>query len=146
MSKSHRCAWAAGFIDGDGFITIQSSHRKVNGISYKGYYLRIGACQASEGPLKELQHLFGGLINSKNSGPNKEGYNRKPQWIWTLSSKQAESALQQMLPYLLHKREVALLALDFQSKMTNSTRKITEEMLTYRLRIKEKIANINSES
>lgn len=146
MSKSHRCAWAAGFIDGDGFVTIQSSHRKVNGVSYKGYYLRIGACQASEEPLKELQRLFGGLINSKNSGPNKEGYNRKPQWLWTLSSKQAESALQQMLPYLLHKREVALLALDFQSKMTNSTRKITEEMLTYRLGIKEKIANINSES
>ena len=146
MSKSHKCAWAAGFIDGDGFITIQTSHRKINGISYKGFYLRVGACQANEAPLKELQNLFGGKINIKNSGPNKEKYNRKTQWVWTLSSKQAESALQQMLPYLLHKREVALLALDFQSKMTNSTRKISEEMLAYRLSIKEKIGNINSES
>jgi hypothetical protein len=146
MSKSHRCAWAAGFMDGDGFITIQTSHRKVNGVSYKGFYLRVGACQASETPLKELQTLFGGNINIKNSGPNHDGYNRKTQWIWTLSSKQAESALQQMLPYLLHKREVALLALDFQSKMTNSTRKITEEMLAYRESIKVQIASINSES
>ena len=144
MSKTHRCAWAAGFIDGDGFITIQTSNTTTNGKSYKGHYLRIGACQASELPLKELQKLFGGNIRSKNSGPNKEGYNRKPQWVWTLSSKQAESALKQMLPYLLHKREVALLALDFQS--TKSTRKLTEEMITYRLEIKQKIANINSES
>lgn len=146
MSKSHRCAWAAGFMDGGGFITIQTSHRKVNGVSYKGFYLRVGACQASEPPLKELQALFGGNINPKNSGPNPEGYNRKSQWVWTISSKQAESALQQMLPYLLHKREVALLALDFQSRMTNSTRKISEEMLAYRVATKEKIAAINSES
>ena len=146
MSKSHRCAWAAGFMDGDGFVTIQTSHRIVNGVSYKGYYLRVGACQAAENPLKELQSLFGGNIKPKNSGPNREGYNRKPQWVWTISSKQAESALQQLLPYLVHKREVALLALDFQSKMTNSTRKITEEMLAYRLEIKNKMTDINSES
>jgi len=146
MSRTHKCAWAAGFIDGDGFITIQTSHRKVNGTSYKGYYLRVGACQANQLPLKELQKLFGGNIKEKNSGPNHDGYNRKTQWVWTLSSKQAEAALQQMLPYLIHKKEVACLALDFQSKMTKSTKKLPEDVLAYRLGIKEKITSINSES
>ena len=34
MSKAHRLAWAAGFIDGDGFITIQNRTSKVNGKTY----------------------------------------------------------------------------------------------------------------
>ena len=79
MSRSHQLAWAAGFIDGDGFITIQNRSQMVNGKKYTGYYVRLGCCQASEVPLKELQRLFGGVIREKNAGPNKENYNRKTQ-------------------------------------------------------------------
>jgi hypothetical protein len=138
MSRSHRLAWAAGFMDGDGFITIQHRTSKVNST-----YLRIGACQANISPLNELKTLFGGTIRIKNSGPNKENYKRKEQYIWTLSTTQAAEAIKQLLPFLIHKREVALLALEFQETM-GTTNKISDETKLLRLLIKDKIQDINS--
>lgn len=143
MSKSHRLAWAAGFIDGDGFITIQDRTTKVKDTVYNGHYVRLGCCQASEEPLKELQNIFGGQIKVKNSGPNKEKYNRKTQYVWTLSTQQACDAIEQILPYLIHKKEVALLALEFQSTMGNYY-KVPEETVVYRCLLKDKIQTLNS--
>ena len=143
MSKSHRLAWAAGFMDGDGFITIQRRNQKVKEAVYTSLYLRVGACQAQQAPLIELQSLFGGTIRVKNSGPNKEGYNRKEQWVWTLSCSQAKDALIQLLPFLIHKRSVALLAITFQDTM-GTTKETTVEIKTFREEIKEEIMKINS--
>lgn len=147
MSRSHRLAWAAGFIDGDGFITVQDQERPVNGKAYRRQCIRVGCCQALEKPLKELQQLFGGSIRIKNCGPNRERYKRKTQYIWTISTCIAATALKEMLPFLVHKKEVALLALDLQETMGKLTNgKISEELMTYRLMIKDKIKGINSES
>ncbi len=146
MSKSHRLAWAAGFIDGDGFITIQNRKSTVNGKVYTGQYLRLGCCQASEVPLKELQSIFGGTIRNKNSGPNRDNYKRLPQFIWTLSTQQASEALVQLLPYLVHKKDVAILATQFQETMSKTKQQLSPELLTYRLEIQSKITSINSES
>ena len=145
MSLSHRLAWAAGFIDGDGFITIQNRNQTINGKQYTGHYLRLGACQANIVPLEELKKLFGGSIRIKNSGPNREGYNRKTQYLWCLSTSQACTAIQQILPYLIHKKEVAEIALEFQSTM-GTTKKLTDEIKTYRELLKQKIQFLNSES
>lgn len=142
MSKSHRLAWAAGFMDGDGFITIQNRNQTINGKQYTGHYLRVGACQALLAPLEELQSLFGGSIRLKNSGPNREGYNRKPQWIWNVSTQQATDTLVQLLPFLIHKKEVALLALDFQNTM--GTIKVSSEIKDKRQQIQSQIKDINS--
>lgn len=143
MSKSHRLAWAAGFMDGDGFITIQNRNQRVNGKQYTGHYLRVGACQALLSPLEELQNLFGGTIRPKNSGPNREGYNRKPQWIWCLSTQQATEALTQLLPFLIHKKKVAELALEFQSTM-GTTQKVSEKITEFRSSLQTQIKDINS--
>lgn len=144
MSKSHRLAWAAGFIDGNGFITIQNRKSTVNGKTYSGHYLRVGACQAKQNVLLELQNLFGGSIRPKNSGPNKEGYNRKPQWIWTLSTAQAEECLKQLIPYMIHKKDVALLALEFQQTMSKSKQQISPEILADREMLQQQIRYYNS--
>jgi hypothetical protein len=142
MSKSHQLAWAAGFIDGDGFITIQNRNQTVKDKVYKGHYLRIGACQANKLPLEELQRLFGGKIIIKNSGPNKEGYNRKTQFLWCLSTAQAAEVIEQLLPYLIHKKEVALLGLEFQATMSNF--RVTPSVWDRREELKSKIQTINS--
>ena len=142
MSKSHQLAWAAGFIDGDGFITIQNRNQTIKGKVYKGHYLRIGACQANRTPLEELQKLFGGNINIKNSGPNKENYKRKTQYLWCLSTAKAAEVIEQLLPYLIHKKEVARLGLEFQSTMSNF--KVTDEVWNRREELKSKIQAINS--
>ena len=142
MSKSHRLAWAAGFIDGDGFITIQRRNQKVKETVYTSLYLRVGACQAQQAPLLELQSLFGGSIRSKNSGL-REGYNRKAQWVWTLSCNQATEALIQLLPFLIHKKEVATIAIEFQETM-GTTKETSVEVKLLREMLKNKIKEINS--
>lgn len=144
MSKSHQLAWAAGFIDGDGFITIQNRKTKYKDKEYTGTYLRVGACQAHLTPLEKLQDLFGGSIRPKNSGPNPHGYNRKQQWIWTLSTQEARNALEQMLPYFVHKKEVALLGLKFQETMSDNKQKIPDEIIKLRLDLQADIAHLNS--
>ena len=144
MSKSHRLAWAAGFMDGDGFITIQNRKSVVNGKTYSGNYLRVGACQAKQDVLLELQSLFGGSIRSKNSGPNREGYNRKPQWVWTLSTQQATDALVQLLPFLIHKRDVALLAIEFQKTMSTNKKELSDSVVEARKKFQADIAYINA--
>ena len=144
MSRSHRLAWAAGFMDGDGFITIQNRKSEVNGKTYSGTYLRVGACQAKQNVLLELQSLFGGTIRPKNSGPNREGYNRKPQWIWTLSTQQASEALVQLLPFLIHKREVALLAIEFQKTMSTNKKELSDSVVEARKKLQADVAHINS--
>lgn len=144
MSKSHQLAWAAGFMDGDGFITIQNRKTKHGDKIYTGTYLRVGACQANQLPLEKLQNLFGGSIRPKNSGPNPHGYNRKPQWIWTLSTSEAKNALEQMLPYFVHKKEVALLAIAFQDTMLDNKKAVSEETTQLRLKFQADIAYLNS--
>ena len=144
MSKSHRLAWAAGFMDGDGFITIQNRKTKHKDKIYTGTYLRVGACQANAKPLEELQKLFGGTIRPKNSGPNREGYNRKAQWIWALSTQEAGQCLEQLLPYLLHKQEVAELALEFQTTMSSNKQTLSDEIVQKRLDIQRQISEINA--
>lgn len=142
MSKSHRLAWAAGFIDGDGFITIQTRNQRIKEKQYRGHYLRVGCCQASEIPLKELQSLFGGTISVKNSG--KSNYNRKPQWLWQVSTQQAKEVLEQLLPYLVHKKKVAEIGLKFQESM--GTIKVSEDVWNLREELKNQIQDINAQS
>lgn len=144
MSKSHQLAWAAGFIDGDGHITIQNRKTKHGDKEYSGTYLRVGACQSHPTPLEKLQDLFGGSIRPKNSGPNPHGYNRKPQWIWSLSTAQAAEALTQMLPYFVHKKEVALLALEFQKTMGTDKKTVSSDIVALRLGLQGDIAMMNS--
>lgn len=144
MSKSHRLAWAAGFIDGDGFITIQRRNQKVKDKIYESLYLRVGACQANKAPLEELQSLFGGTIREKNSGPNRDNYKRLPQWVWTLSTEAAKESLLQLLPFLIHKKEVALLAIEFQNTMGSDKSRTSEETRLFRELLKDKIKTINS--
>ena len=144
MSKSHRLAWAAGFLDGDGFITIQNRKSVVNGKTYSGTYLRVGACQAKQDVLLELQSLFGGSIRPKNSGPNKEGYNRKPQWLWNVSTQEAGETLKQLLPFLIHKKAVAVLALEFQETMSTNKQQLSPDTVEKRLSLQTEIARINS--
>ena len=54
MSRTHEVCWAAGFFDGEGYITIQERGHK----DYVGFYLRIGVNHVAIEPLLELQRLF----------------------------------------------------------------------------------------
>jgi len=143
MSKSHRLAWAAGFIDGDGWITIQNRKTKYKDKVYEGKYLRVGVGQAEQTTLLELQSLFGGNIRPKNT-KGRDNFKRLPQWIWCVSTEQAAECLRQILPFMIHKKEVAILGLKFQETMSNNKRQLDDSVVQNRIDIQNKIQHLNS--
>ena len=103
MKRELMYAWAAGFIDGDGSITILQNNVWHGG---RGFYLRLEASGVSDKPLKKLLGLFGGTISG--------GYGR-PIFGWRVDAGKARAALKAMLPYLTNKADQARLAIRFQN-------------------------------
>lgn len=106
-------AYAAGFFDGEGHITIAAGKRTDMryGVSYS---MRCGASQNDLAPLLWLQSRWGGSIYAakrKTSTGNVTHH-------WTILPRNAKAFLTDVLPYLIVKRERAELALEFQSGMT----------------------------
>jgi hypothetical protein len=97
-------AWAAGFVDGEGSVTIIS--RSSNGGPRRSYSLRLTVGQRVLTPLLRLQRLFGGHISTKPL----------PQsgcFVWTVHTGAAVDALAQMRPFLTVKGPQADVAAQF---------------------------------
>jgi hypothetical protein len=99
-------AWLAGFIDGEGCIGMQCL--KAHGKKY--YLVRI---QITQTDLNVLRHVAGitgvnRLCQAKRYGPN-----QADAWRWDADMTDAERVLKDILPYLVRKREVALLAIEY---------------------------------
>jgi hypothetical protein len=136
MSKSHEFAWAAGFFDGEGWVKIQKRGSK----KYLGYYLRIGINHVDPAPLYKLQKLFGGSVRHDK----KVNGNRKPRYVWTLSTKNAKEFLSALMPYLVNKREVASLGLEFQDTIGATGQKVSEDTQLFRALLADRIKYLNS--
>ena len=136
MSKTHDIAWAAGFFDGEGFVTIQ-----VRGGKYKGHYLRIGINHVAVEPLLEFQRLFGGTLR-KQKAEAVIG-NRHQRHSWQCGCNTAKEVLSQLLPFLRNKVKVVKLALEFQTTMTESTKKVSDDVVLTRQWYKDEIQRLN---
>jgi len=137
-------AWAAGFFDGEGYVTIQERNSKINGKKYRGYYLRVGLKHVAPEPVYELQKLFGGTIRVESRKFNKDGCNRKNIHAWQVSCQQAKECLIQMMPYLINKIQVAELGIELQNTMQKSKHTLTDDLHVYRALLKDKITKLNS--
>lgn len=128
-------SWAAGFFDGEGNIAIV----KNNGLP--AGKLRITAAQVDKQPILRLQQLFGGAIRQASS----KRENWRSFWVWDLSADKAVSALKRMEPYLLVKKQQALLAYEFQETIGDLHRKprLTPEVIANRERIKAEISALS---
>ena len=99
-------AWLAGFIDGEGCIGLRCA--KAHGKKY--YLIRIQITQTSIGVLEHVVKITGvnRLCQSKRYGSN-----QADAWKWDADMKDAERILNDILPYLVRKKEVASLAIEF---------------------------------
>lgn len=97
-NKQLQYAWAAGFIDGDGFISIDKTG--------DGFQAKIEATQGIEDPLVCLRNLFGGSIGVKKSTYGNYLY-------WRARGYQVEEILRCLLPYLVVKKRQAEIVLEF---------------------------------
>lgn len=105
---SEAFAWAAGFVDADGSITIARNFGPGSG---RGYRLKLSVTQVDPAPLFRLQSLFGGVVRLR-SRPTRA--NQRTQNEWTVGSRDALRVLRLIEPYMVGKREQARLAMWFQ--------------------------------
>jgi hypothetical protein len=120
------CAWAAGFIDGEGSIGIEMRPDRPGG------RLVLTVVQKHPEPLERLHELFGGHLDwQRGSGPR--GTDR---WRWRAASGTAWFVLTMTRPYLTVKAAEADIALVYQRgqqqgrKTAADTTLIAHEALT----------------
>ncbi len=131
-------AWAAGFIDGEGCISISGSVHPGKVSPY--HQLRLGVVNTDKTAIEELKRIFSlGSISRKE----RKGH-YKPIYRWNVADYNAAKVLTGILPYLRVKKAEARIALDFivLRGVTNGSGKVlTDEVVAmreaYRMHLQE---------
>lgn len=132
--------YAAGLIDGEGYIGIQ--------FSGGSYQVRLKVSMTDKGlpALRRMQKLYSGRImfESKANDPK-----RRDVHTWILTGTAAVAVIRQIRPYLLVKAVPADVALEFQQmldaspRLPNGRATWTPEMRTRAAMFKERIQEAN---
>lgn len=102
--------WAAGFFDGEGSVTLQKSNR---------YQLQVHIAGSNLSALNIFKEYWGGKMNivaHKEQDIGNTGYKAKHtvyQLTFNHDGKERKQLLQDLLPYLIVKKELAELALEY---------------------------------
>ncbi|HEX6826171.1 MAG TPA: LAGLIDADG family homing endonuclease [Nitrospiraceae bacterium] len=108
--KRLKIAWAAGFFDGEGCVSISSA---VERGKYRRYQLSVIIAQKVREPLDVFVSLFGGSVTAlKVHGSTYFQYKTTGFNAWSI--------LQSLLPYLTVKREVAEVGMQFQEVLEST--------------------------
>jgi len=113
------CAYAAGFFDGEGSISIRPPSRTC------GYRLTVSVTQTLQGPLLWLRERWGGYLR-QNPSNLKRG--QSMAWTLQLSTQEALHFLSHIRPYLLVKAEEADVGMAFQQRKRNG-RRLTADLI-----------------
>lgn len=127
-------AYFAGFFDGEGCVNIGKSKPKNRSMHFQ---LRALASNTNPQTLKMLQKCFGGKIYKS---PHRK--RRKPCWQWVVASVKAEKFLKSILPYLVIKKEEAILGLEFRKLKTNKRKPLLSEDLIKREEYKTRLSSM----
>ena len=123
--KRTELAYIAGIVDGEGYIGISADHRKRNPVR-PCWRLRVSVTNNNEWLMQYLKFAFGGSVTMKS------GSRVKPCYDWVLNRGKAAEFLKLILPYLRLKRPQAEIAIKFQSGITKSTRRLTDNQFVVR--------------
>jgi hypothetical protein len=139
MSKQSDAAYLAGFMDGEGSISIVKTYgikRHVNGDKVKNirFHLHMKIANTNRGVLDWICGKFGGQVYAKKECSSQW----KPRFDWVLiGNKNMERVLLAILPYLHIKHRQALIALEF-------VRLHGQEMPEIRASLREKMLTLNN--
>jgi len=126
-------AWAAGFFEGEGSVTIQK--RKRRGYSSRfAYILRVGVGQRDIKPLELLKTHWGGTYHQLGD---------RPSWEWFISSNKASEFLRGVRPYLKFRKDLVDLALEFANSKGRSGKWVTKEQAEYWETLRNRVLELN---
>lgn len=117
MATELEIAWAAGFFDGEGSISIRRGKLSASPYGRRNYGIYIRVAQVDRSPLDQLTRIFG---TGSVSQSRKYTETRAPYHDWCAAGSSAGMIIARMLPYLTVKRERALLALELQQRIAGS--------------------------
>lgn len=130
--KQLEYAWAAGFVDGEGCIRVRTDYTLV---------LQVRQCNIE--PINKFTVIFG---MGKVHGSIPENPRHKPYWNWMCINQQAKDVLQIMLPYMVVKRQQALLAIHYAQLPSRRELKlgVSVDIDTQRNQLREQIQKFNA--
>lgn len=137
-------AWAAGFIDGEGCIRIETSFANKDRRRPIAM-LRVSCGQSVNRPLEKLEELFGGTLTSHPA----RGLGYGTSYMWSIAARKAADCLSKLVPYLVVKKRQAELALEFQLILrprSDRKRLLTDDEIRSRLFFVNEIRALNSGS
>ena len=139
---NEQLAWAAGFFDGEGYISIPQRKAKPKNKTYLSTYVRLGINHVDPRPLQKFQQLFGGKLVCVTEIVG----NRKPRWQWKLSCQQAKDFILLVRPYLINKDIVADIALRFLETISLNKKQLSSEILNIRQDCATRLKLVNSQT
>ncbi len=136
-------AWAAGFLDGEGYFCLQPVHKRGSD-GWRNRKPRLEAAQTDIKPLLRLQSLFGGSVIKT---VRREG--RKQAYRWDLTGIAIKPTLLHILPYLTVKRDQTLVLLEFiglmlahKNKGSTGKLRISDDEKQLREALYERLCNL----
>lgn len=137
-------AWAAGFIEADGAFTLRAGYRTKKGHEREIFYVQpvVTITQFNPEPLYRLQALAGGGNICKIAST--QGGKKKYHNLQITGRKRLAFFLEQILPYLGHKRQQALLlSMAINQQMAHGESGYSPEEVAWFLAVKDLVQELN---
>ena len=124
-------AYIAGFFDGEGCVCIYRVRNRT-------YALAVSVSQVDPRPLIFVSKFFGGKVSAR---PPQKGHSKLPYFQWRLSASNACYFLEQILPFLINKKDQATIAIEFQENIGHrSVYRLSDNVVSIRRGLAEKAA------
>ena len=140
-----KLAWIAGFIDGEGTITIKRAKRGKYGKLYHLPYISCTQVNKERNfiALKVLQKTLGGSLSKYVQRPM-DG-DRIDTITWNVTSRKAKECAERLLPYLIIKKQQAQLLIKFTTLFVRKDKKtwLTDEEIEKREKFFYKMRTLN---
>lgn len=122
MDRTYQLAWAAGFIDGEGFVGLSRGVSKKTGRPF--HQLIVDVSQMKREPLDVLVELFGSRVRLGRQGT---------VYFWRVGTTDAVRVLREIAPYTVGKRRQVELGIEFGKTLCGRQgRVLTPELLAFR--------------
>lgn len=135
-------AYFAGYFDGEGCIVVTTVHPERAKQSYR---LDVSVTGIVKAPIERFHQAFGGTL-VPYPGYSNSSTTRRPIFRWAVQGKDAIQFLSYVLPYLVVKREQALVALTFPWHPRRGKTGLSDEDRTKRGEIRERLRELKREA